>query len=193
MVYLSWRKAYEEDYQRRQERKAQSQEENPEKLPCVVSMHPAIPTPEIYPQGREMGGLVLPLNFLFLTWVVAIVKSLWFFIFNFYGICSFIETGGKIWPSVGPCLLFFSWNLELLPRHISFIGLQTVWSLLEASTTVYLLWSSCEDSNLIHIKCYAYNENISYSALANITNSGLIVNICWGPELQVSLLYQTLC
>ena len=104
-----------------------SQEKNPEKLQCVVSVHPAIPTPEIYPQGWEMGGLVLPLNFLFLTWVVAIVKSLWFFNFNFYGICSFIEIVDKIWPSVGSCLLFFGWNLlELLPRHISFIGLQTV-------------------------------------------------------------------
>lgn len=96
-----------------------------------------------------MGGLFHPLNFLFLTWVVAVVKSLGFFLFsfNFYGICSFIETVDKIGPSLGSCLLFLGQNLlELFARHISFMGLQTVWSLLEASP----LFIFTEDGNLIH-------------------------------------------
>lgn len=109
-----------------------------------------LPLPSFFPQGGKMGSLFHALNLLFLTWVVAIVQSLWFFIFNFYGICSFIETVDKIWPSVGSCLLFLGWNLlELLARHISFMGLQTLWSSLEASTTIYFHWFP-EDSKLIH-------------------------------------------
>lgn len=100
---------------------------------------PRTPRTKFFPQGRKMGDLFHPFfSFLFLNCVVAIVKSLWFFIFNFYGICSFIETMDKIWPSVGSCLLFLGWNLlELLAKHIPFMGLQTAWSSLEASTTIY--------------------------------------------------------
>lgn len=103
-----------------------------------------------FPQSRKIGGLFHPWNFLFLTWVVAVVKSFVFFFyyfFNFYGICSFVETVDKIWPSLGSCLLLLGQNLpELLARHISFMRLQTVWSSLVASP----LFIFTEDSNLIH-------------------------------------------
>lgn len=72
-----------------------------------------------------MGGLLHPLNFLFLTLLLVAVKSLWVFVFNFHGICSFIETVDKICPTTGSCL-FLGWNLlELFARHTSLIGLQT--------------------------------------------------------------------
>jgi hypothetical protein len=59
-----------------------------------------------------MCGLFCRLSYLFLTWVVAIVKSLWLFVFNFYGIYGSIDIIDKIWASIGLLLLLFlDWNL----------------------------------------------------------------------------------
>lgn len=54
-----------------------------------------------------MGSLFCLLSYLFLTWVVAVVKSLWLFSFNFYGICGSIDIVDKIWASIGFLLLLF--------------------------------------------------------------------------------------
>lgn len=116
-----------------------------------------------------------PLNFLFLeTWIVGMVKSLWLFIFNFYGICSFIETVDKIWPSDGSCLLFLDWNLlESLARHISFMGLQTAWCSLGTGTSMCFHHCSSEGSNSKHrFSMLCLHENISHPAFAFIINSG---------------------
>jgi hypothetical protein len=44
----------------------------------------------------------------------------------------------ETWPTVGSYLLFLDWNLlELLAKHVSFMGLPTVWPSLKASTTIY--------------------------------------------------------
>lgn len=46
---------------------------------------------KFFPSGRKMSGLFHPLNFLFLTWIVAIVKSLWVFFVLFLIFMEFVS------------------------------------------------------------------------------------------------------
>lgn len=101
--------------------------ENLEKLQYAIVSLPLL-FQAFFPRVERWVVYFILWTFYFLTSLLTAVKSLWVFIFNFYGICSFIETVAKICPTVGSCLFLGRNLLELLARHISFMGLQTVWS-----------------------------------------------------------------